>query len=224
MVQFIFYANAVAGCGTILFPSSEPSFPTIFIAWLNLDIGFDSCIFPGLDAYTKMWVQLAFPVYIISLVCIVTIISKHNSIFARQIGRRDSIATLATLIIPSYTKLLSTTISILSYADLHYPNGSQVRVWFPDGSVAYFRGKHVPFVLVASPIILTGIPYTILLSSWQWLIQIWEWKIFKWTRNTRLYGFFNTPCSICQQMLLLDWIVANCEGHFVHHLCNHSLQ
>ena len=89
--------------------------------------------------------------------CIITIISKHNSIFARQIGRRDPIATLATLIILSYTKLLSTTISILSYADLHYPNGSQVRVWFPDGSVAYFRGKHVPLVLVASPIILTGI-------------------------------------------------------------------
>ena len=135
---------------------------------------------------------MAFPVYFISLVCIITIISKHNSIFGKQIGRRDPITTLATLIILSYTKLLSTTISILSYADLHNPNGSHVRVWLPDGSVAYFREKHVPLILVASLIILTGIPYTILLFSWQWLVQIPDWKSFKWTRNTRLDGFLNT--------------------------------
>ena len=55
--------------------------------------------------------------------------------FARQIGRRDPIATLATLVLLSYTKLLSTTIAILSYANLHYPDGSHVRVWLPDGNV-----------------------------------------------------------------------------------------
>ena len=66
------------------------------------------------------------------------------------------------------------------------PNGSQVRVWIPDGSVAYFSGKHVPPILVVSLIILTGILYTILLFSWQWLVQISDWKNFKWTRNVTL--------------------------------------
>ena len=65
-------------------------------------------------------------------------------------------------------------------------------MWIPDGNVAYFRGKHVPPILVASLIILTGILYTILLFSWQWLDQISDWKSFKWTRNTRLNGFLNT--------------------------------
>ena len=51
--SFIFYANIVAASGAVLSPSSEPSFPTVFIAWLNLDIGFDVCFFPGLDAYSK---------------------------------------------------------------------------------------------------------------------------------------------------------------------------
>ena len=83
--------------------------------------------------------------------------------FARQIGRRDPVATLATLILLSYTKLLSTTISVLSFADLHYPDGSHDRVWLPDGSVLYFRGKHIPLVLVACFIIIIGVPYTGLL-------------------------------------------------------------
>ena len=157
-----------------------------------MDIGFDSCIFPGLDAYTKIWVQLAFPVYSISLVCIIIVISRHNSLFARLIGRRDPVATLATLILLSYTKLLSITISVLSFANLHFPDGSCVRVWLPDGSVPYFRGKHVALVLVGIFIILIGVPYTILLFSWQWFVQAPDWKIFKWTRDTKLHGFLST--------------------------------
>jgi hypothetical protein len=190
--SFIFYANIVAASGAVFFPSSEPSFPTVFTAWLNLDIGFEVCFFPGLDAYLKTWLQLAFPVYIISLVCIIIIVSRHNYKFARQIGRRDPIATLATLVLLSYTKLLSTTIAILSYADLHYPDGSRVRVWLLDGNVPYFKGKHVPLAIIAGLIILIGVPYTTLLFSWQWLVQTPNWTIFKWTRDTKLNGFIST--------------------------------
>ena len=190
--SFVFYANVVAASGAVFFPSSEPIFPTIFIAWLNLDIGFDVCFFPGLDAYSKTWIQLVFPVYIISLVCIIIIISKYSSMFARQIGRRDPIATLATLILLSYTKLLSTTIAILSFANLRYPDGSHVRVWLADGNILYFKGKHVPLVIVSGIIIMIGVPYTAILFSWQWLVQLPNWIIFKWTRDTKLNGFIST--------------------------------
>ena len=76
---FIFYANVVAANIAVFFPLSEPSFPTVFVAWLNLDTGIDVCFFDGLDAYTKTWLQLGFPVYIISLVIIVIIVSKYSS-------------------------------------------------------------------------------------------------------------------------------------------------
>jgi hypothetical protein len=75
---FIFYANIVAANSAVFFPSSEPSFPTVFVAWLNLDIGIDVCFFDGLDTYTKTWLQLAFPIYIISLVIIVIIVSEYS--------------------------------------------------------------------------------------------------------------------------------------------------
>ena len=59
--SFVFYANTVAASGAVLFPSSEPSFPTVFIAWLNLDIGFEVCFFPGLDLTPRRGFSLHFP-------------------------------------------------------------------------------------------------------------------------------------------------------------------
>ena len=163
---FIFYANVVSVNSAVFFPSSEPSFPTVFVAWLNLDIGIDVCFFDGLDAYIKTWLQLAFPVYIISLVIIVIIVSEYSPRFAGLIGKRDPVATLATLILLSYAKLLSVTITALSFAILYYPDGSRETVWLPDGNVKYFQGKHVALVLMALLIILIGVPYTILLFLW----------------------------------------------------------
>ena len=188
---FIFYANIVAANSAVFFPSSEPSFPTVFVAWLNLDIGVDVCFFDGLDAYTKTWLQLAFPVYIISLVIVVIIVSEYSPRFAGLIGKRDPIATLATLILLSYAKLLSVTITALSFAVLAYPDGSRETVWLPDGNVKYFQGKHIALVIVALLIILIDVPYTILLFLWQWLVRAPKWKAFQWTRNTKLNAFIS---------------------------------
>ena len=188
---FIFYANIVAANNTVFFPSSEPSFPTVFVAWLNLDIGVDVCFFDGLDVYTKTWLQLAFPLYIISLVIIVIIVSEYSPQFARLIGKKDPVATLATLILLSYAKLLSITITALSFAVLDYPDGSRETVWLPDGNVKYFQGKHITLIIVALLIILIGVPYTILLFLWQWLVRAPKWKVFKWTRNTKLNAFLS---------------------------------
>ena len=68
---FIFYANIIAASNSAYFSFSGPTIPTLFVAWLNLDIGFDVCFYNGLDAYVKAWLQLAFPIYIISLVVLV---------------------------------------------------------------------------------------------------------------------------------------------------------
>ena len=186
---FIFYANIMSANSAVFFPSSEPSFPTVFVAWLNLDLGIDVCFFDGLDTYIKTWLQLAFPVYIISLVVIIIIVSEYSTRFAALIGRKDPIATLATLILLSYAKLLSITITALSSAEIILPDGSQETVWLPDGNVKYFQGEHVALVIVALLIILVGVPYTMVLLLWQWIVRAPRWKVFKWTRNTKLNAF-----------------------------------
>ena len=186
---FIFYSNIVAANSAVFFPSSEPSFPTVFIGWLNLDVGIDVCFFDGLDAYYKTWLQLAFPAYIIILVIIIIIVSEYSPRFAGLIGKRDPIATLVTLILLSYAKLLSVSITALLPAIINYPNGSLEIVWLPDGNEKYFLGKHAALVIVAIIIILIGIPYTSILFLWQWIVCAPKWKIFRWTRNTKLNTF-----------------------------------
>ena len=186
---FILYANIVSAGSAVFVPSSEPSFLLVFVAWLNLEVGIDVCFIDGLDSYIKTWLQLAFPLYIIFLVVMVIIVSEYSPKFARLIGRKDPVSTLATLILLSYAKLLSVTITALSYATLDYPDGKQEIVWLSDGNVKYFQGKHIPLVLVALLIILIGLPYTILLFLWQWIVRAPRWKVFKWTRNTKLNAF-----------------------------------
>ena len=189
---FNFYSNIITAASSAYFSSSRPSFPTVFVAWLHLDIGFDVCFIDGLDAYIKIWLQLAFPVYIISLVFLIIICGKYFSRFAAVIGKRDPVSTLATLILLSYAKLLTVTISVLSFAVLDYPDGTRSVVWLLDGSVKYCQGKHMVLFIAALLIILIGVPYTALLFLWQWLVCLPKWRIFRWTRNTKLNAFIST--------------------------------
>ena len=190
--NFIFYANTVVINRSIFFPSTKPSFSAILAAWLNLEAGLDVCFIDGLDMYAKTWLQLAFPMYIISLVIAVIVVSKHSLKFARLIGKKDPVATLATLILMSYANLLSVTITALSFGELDYPDGSRELVWLPDGTVKFFQGKHIPLAIVAVLIILVGLPYTLILFLWQWLVRAHQWRIFKWTTNTKLNTFVST--------------------------------
>ena len=49
----LFYANIVAVNADIYFlPSTTPNFVTVFISWLNLDIGFDACFIKTERSYT----------------------------------------------------------------------------------------------------------------------------------------------------------------------------
>ena len=140
--------------------------------------------------YTKTWLQLAFPTYIILLVIIIIIVSDCSQRFTALIGKRDPIATLSILILLSYAKFLSITITALSFAVLHYPDGSRETVWLPDGNVQFFHGKCIPFIItVTLLIIIIVLPYTFLHFLWQWIVHAPRWKIFRWTRNTKFTAF-----------------------------------
>ena len=93
----IFYANIVHANESILLPFQRRNFITLFISWLNLELGIDTCYFPGMNTYIKTWLQLAFPAYVILLVVLVVIISSYSTNFSNLIGKKDPVATLATL-------------------------------------------------------------------------------------------------------------------------------
>ena len=75
----IFYANIVSVNRAQLFPSGETNILTVFIAWVNLDLGIETCFFDGMDAYSKAWLQYAFPVYVWVLVGAIILASRHST-------------------------------------------------------------------------------------------------------------------------------------------------
>ena len=188
----IFYANIVYANKSILLPFKETNFVTVFVSWLNLELGIDMCFFPGMDTYAKTWLQLAFPAYVILLVVLVIIISSYSIRFSNLIGKKDPVATLATLILLSYAKLLEVCFKSLSVGILEYPDGSRERLWLPDATVKHLSGKHIPLFIVAVLIVMVGLVYTILLFTWQWLLYLPKWRIFNWTKDQRLQLYVET--------------------------------
>ena len=188
----IFYMNIIGANSSQFFFGLSPSlrYYSILVSWLNLEIGFDICFFEGMDTYWKTWLQLAFPMYIMILVVLVIIVSEKSMRFSRLIGKANPVATLATLILLSYTKFLQTTITSLSFTQLDNPGGgSPKRVWLPDATVEYLSSKHIPLFVVAILILVIGTVYTCTIFFWQWLLHLQDKIMFKWVISQQLCHF-----------------------------------
>ena len=159
---------------------ASTSFLSTFIAWLNLDLGIETCLYNGLDAYFKTWLQFLFPLYIWLIVITIIITAHHSTKASKPVGR-NPVQVLATLFLLSYAKLLRTIITIFSSTVLTYPNGYIRRVWLYDGNVDFLKGKHIPLFTVALIfLILVSIPFTVTLACIQWLQKISHYKLLFW--------------------------------------------
>ena len=170
----IFYANIIATNRATFFPFDKPNVLTVFIAWLNLDFGIPTCFYKGMDRYEEVWLQFVFPTYILLLVVMVIIVARYSQCFAKLISNRNPVATLATLILLSYAKLLRTIVAALLhtkyklvYVTDKCENTTSRLLWLVDGNINYLQGKHIPLFLVALFVLLLGLVYVILLSFWQ---------------------------------------------------------
>ena len=94
----LFYANIVGPNHTIFLPVESTNAFSIFIAWLNLDFGIETCFYNQLDTYSKTWLQFVFPVYIWVLVGLIIVVSHFSHRFANLLGN-NPVSVLATLIL-----------------------------------------------------------------------------------------------------------------------------
>ena len=185
----IFYANIVAANHHIFLPQSSNNLPSIFIAWLNLDLGIQTCFYNGMDAYVKTWLDLVFPVYIWLIVGFLVYISGHSVVMTKLLGS-SPVPVLATLFLLSYAKVLRTIISALSLTVLHYPHKNVV-VWIHDANVSLV--KYIPLALVALLFLLfLFLPYTLLLLLGQWLQTKSHLCLLSWVRNPKLKAILDT--------------------------------
>ena len=164
----IFYANVVKANEYLLYNEKQTDPLAVFIAWLNLDLGIETCFFNGLTAYGKTWLQFVFPLYIWSIAGLIIILAKYSDRVAKVMGN-SSVPVLATLFLLSYAKLFRTIITALSFTRLSTTHGSKA-VWSADGNLDYLGPEHAPlFVVAAATLLFLWLPYTLLLFLGQWL-------------------------------------------------------
>ena len=145
---FILYVNIININNDVFFLSSI-NFWYTFISLANLDLGIPTCFYNGMDDYAKMWLQLAFPVYLI-LIATLLIIASRQSTKVQRITARRALPVLATLFLLSYTKILHTVSSVLFYYSTitYLPSGHTTLVWTVDANVPLFGLKYTTLFIV----------------------------------------------------------------------------
>ena len=187
----VFYANIIGPNRTIFLPVESTNAFSIFIAWLNLDFGIETCFYNGMDVYSKTWLQFVFPVYIWVLVGLMILLSHYSRRFANLLGN-NPVSVLATLILLSYAKIIRTIFTALYITYLEYPTYNRM-VWLYDANIDYLVGKHIPLFIVAVLVFLfLFLPYTLLLLFGQWLQAMSYLRLFSWVNSARLKPFMDS--------------------------------
>ena len=191
----IFYANIVKLNEYNFFANGSVPILSQFIAWLNLDFGIEVCFFDSLDAYTKTWLQIVFPLYIAGIVVCIIILCRYSSKLSKLVGN-NAVPVLATLILLSYIKIVSfiTHPDVLHFGTPVLCNGQSYSiVWLVDGSVNSFDVKHGFLVIAALlTLIFIALPYTLLILFIP-LIQKKTPRRLKWI--LKLMPYFDATCG-----------------------------
>ena len=112
-----------------------------FHVHVNLDLSIPVCFYNGMDDYVKMWLQLAFPFYLI--LCLI-MASRYFPTVQRLTSCR-ALSVLASLFLLSYTKILLTISSVIfSYSTIiHLPSKHTKLVWSVDGNIPLLGARFI---------------------------------------------------------------------------------
>ena len=187
----LFYSNILQANFQAFFPRDNIIFCTVFISWINLDFGIETCFYDGMDIYAYSWFQFLFPIYILLLVGCIILACHYSQSIAKRFGE-NPVTVLATLLLMSFSKILQAIIIPFSLTHLTYYNFSQdsesrQTVWLYDGSIGYFKEpKHIAlglFAIVA--LVVFVLPYIFLLFFGHWLQGCSNWWILSWLNKIK---------------------------------------
>ncbi len=167
----IFHANILEVNHAVFFPDGKATFFSVFIAWLNLDLGIETCFYNGLNPYSKVWLQFVFPIYIWIIMGCIIFLSKYSITVTRLCGP-NSVSVLATLFLLSFTKIESNVITVLQFGTLKIEGGHKETVWMYNGHVSYLTGGHIILFVVAVLFLISSITYAFLVFFSPWLLAL----------------------------------------------------
>ena len=158
----LYYVNIISINSPVIFTHLTPTYTLISL--VNLDLGIQTCFYNGMDDYAKMWLQLAFPFYLIFIATLIIITSRYSTTIQRLTARR-ALPVLATLFLLSYTKILHIVSSVLfSYSTItHLPSKHTKIVWSVDANVPVLGFRFILMFIVCLILFLILIPFNVIL-------------------------------------------------------------
>ena len=162
---FILFVNIISINSSLIFSQVDGFTPAYtFISLANLDLGIQTCFYNGMDDYAKMWLQLAFPFYLIFIATFIIIASRY-SIKVQRLTARRALPVLATLFLLSYTKILRIVSSVLFFYSTitHLPNKHTTLVWSVDANVPLFGVRFTILFIVCLVLFLILVPFNVIL-------------------------------------------------------------
>lgn len=179
---FIFYVNIISINSTLFFPPSHQSFNPAYVAvsLATLDLGIQVCFYDGMDEYAKMWLQLAFPLYLILIATSLIVASRYSSTIQKLTAHR-ALPVLATLFLLSYTKILRTVSTVLFVysTTTQIPSTTTELVWSVDANVSLFGFKHATLFVICLLLLLSLIPFNTVLLFTRTLLRFRMVSYFK---------------------------------------------
>ena len=125
------------------------------ISLINLTINFNLslCLYDGMTELWKSGIGLTFPVYLLTIVIGLIIISRYSVRLSNRIAD-SSVQVLVTVVHLSFTTLLTSTLDVFTPVYI-YTNTSDVplKVWQNDGKVEYGKGGHLILMIVTGVVV-----------------------------------------------------------------------
>ena len=195
----IFYANIVQDYSIVLL--SEHPIPglspilQVFLAWLNLDLGIQTCFYEGMEAVGKTMFLYVFPIYIWLISAVIIIFSNRYVRVTRLVGE-NAVKVLATLFLLSYSKMLRITLGTLNlsviYIHINSTSTTSKLRWILDGNIAYFEDiKHSILIAISLIIVVLILPFSFSLLCLKFVYSLSNYcRVFSWI--DKLKPFFDT--------------------------------
>ena len=145
---------------------------SVFISWLNLNLGFPLCFYNGMTEIWKAGLSLLFPVYLILIVCLLIILSRYSVKISNRFSR-SSIQVFVTIVHLSFTKLLQSVLDVFSSAQIYTEGANASKtIWYNNGTIPYNSESHVWLMAITSVVAgLILIPYFIVILLGKFLLK-----------------------------------------------------
>ena len=112
----IFYVNILNSNQAVFFPEGFFRGYTIFISWLNLNFGIETCFYEGMNQIAYSGLLFVFPVYIWILAGLIVVLCRYSVWVSKFFSTSDPVAVLATIILLSFNSLAQNIINISYYS------------------------------------------------------------------------------------------------------------